>query len=681
MKKDTAQKTQDHPALTEEKNVKETYSPGRSGGTYDLPLGGRLVVPDGICSKKDTITCTVVPPNLRWRYTPSFPGEHLTSEIFVISGTGSLKQTRPRSVRSARRSTGSQPPPKTVGLVLPYYPPQGKHVEVNVKGMWRDECTWVDVGFIPKEGDLVELQVDRLGTFCVTSRCKTDQFEVTPNGGLFHSRLNRILTFRFPKKAVDTTITYNMTIEAIPEDRVAFCREFFSHDCADLLVASEFIDFAPSVRCDFRRMATIKLPLPEGVEVEGETSEEIVVLHKEVSGWTWVDSKYKFSRSSVTFDVKNPSRFCVVKTKPERQRKMQAAVGVLEERMGREKGQVNVFLSLLDKSWMGVVEVFPQSVAPAKLHARQEQGFAVVSKVEVAPEVSSRPSYSRRAPPPREYRPKQMAGFELSDGLTWTLEMEDDLQFGTSDDLTENNELCCFRHLKESYRRFSIVPATEEDRSLKGVLVLKPVGILDTKLKEQLTMSFALEIPEDVVSRYYYVPPPEPEPVKTKPKLDLPALLAAEQPKVQVKPTAPKVRTFSMTAMERLTQPVRRPNMPEKEAKVISGKSLMVLSKIVNEGLTLAVHLDLPDSTITGIGFDALSNNRSMSDVGYRILLYWKRTRKDKREGAVYHLLGGLRSMGKHGVARVVEERFKENKELTMDSFLMAAVSGVNIHD
>ena len=80
-----------------------------------------------------------------------------------------------------------------------------------------------------------------------------------------------------------------------------------------------------------------------------------------------------------------------------------------------------------------------------------------------------------------------------------------------------------------------------------------------------------------------------------------------------------------------------------------------------------------------GIGFDALANGRSMAEVGYKILLYWKRTRKDKRDGAVQHLIQGLRSMGKNGVADVVEERHRENKELTMDCFLMAAVNGINI--
>ena len=82
---------------------------------------------------------------------------------------------------------------------------------------------------------------------------------------------------------------------------------------------------------------------------------------------------------------------------------------------------------------------------------------------------------------------------------------------------------------------------------------------------------------------------------------------------------------------------------------------------------------------MAGIGFDALANGRTMAEVGYRILLYWKRTRKDKRDGAVQHLIQGLRSMGKNAIADIVQERHRENKELTMDSFLMAAVQGVNI--
>lgn len=107
----------------------------------------------------------------------------------------------------------------------------------------------------------------------------------------------------------------------------------------------------------------------------------------------------------------------------------------------------------------------------------------------------------------------------------------------------------------------------------------------------------------------------------------------------------------------------------ERESKVLSGKSLRNLSKLVPEGLTLAVHLDLPDSTITGLGFDAISNGLSMSDVTYKILLYWKRMCKDKKDGAVNSLTNALRDMGREEIANIVFERHRDNKELSPDAF------------
>ena len=107
----------------------------------------------------------------------------------------------------------------------------------------------------------------------------------------------------------------------------------------------------------------------------------------------------------------------------------------------------------------------------------------------------------------------------------------------------------------------------------------------------------------------------------------------------------------------------------DKESKILSGKSLMTLSRLVPEGLTLAVHLYLPDSTITGLGFDAISNGLGMVDVTYKILLYWKRTMKDKKDGAVNTLSAALREMGRADIASIVSERHAENKELTVDCF------------
>lgn len=96
----------------------------------------------------------------------------------------------------------------------------------------------------------------------------------------------------------------------------------------------------------------------------------------------------------------------------------------------------------------------------------------------------------------------------------------------------------------------------------------------------------------------------------------------------------------------------------------------MTLSRLVPEGLTLAVHLDLPDSTITGLGFDAISNGLGMVDVTYKILLYWKRQMKDKKDGAVNVLSNALRDMGRDDIAAVIVEKHKENKDLSLDCFI-----------
>ena len=75
-------------------SLKSTCQPGRAGGTFNLPLGATLTVPEGLLAKKDAITCTVVPPSQRWRHHVAFPGEHITSEIFVLSGAQTAQKVR-----------------------------------------------------------------------------------------------------------------------------------------------------------------------------------------------------------------------------------------------------------------------------------------------------------------------------------------------------------------------------------------------------------------------------------------------------------------------------------------------------------------------------------------------------------------------------------------------------------
>ena len=97
----------------------------------------------------------------------------------------------------------------------------------------------------------------------------------------------------------------------------------------------------------------------------------------------------------------------------------------------------------------------------------------------------------------------------------------------------------------------------------------------------------------------------------------------------------------------------------------------MNLAREIEQGLTLAIHLDISDSCITGMGFDALANGLSLVDITYRILLLWKRrsTRKYKGDRQVEALAYALEEMGRNDTAAVVMEQHRLNQELTPDCF------------
>lgn len=113
-------------------SLKVTYSPGKKGGNFGLPNGGKLILPEGLFGKKDTITCQVASPSQRWKYYPTLPSyEHITSEIYTLQST-------------------MHPLKKSVIIQIPYYQIETEHNEINVKGKWSDENEWVDVGFLKK---------------------------------------------------------------------------------------------------------------------------------------------------------------------------------------------------------------------------------------------------------------------------------------------------------------------------------------------------------------------------------------------------------------------------------------------------------------------------------------------------------------------------------------------------
>jgi hypothetical protein len=119
-----------------------------------------------------------------------------------------------------------------------------------------------------------------------------------------------------------------------------------------------------------------------------------------------------------------------------------------------------------------------------------------------------------------------------------------------------------------------------------------------------------------------------------------------------------------------------------REPRVLTGRSLQCLAREVPAGINLAVHLEISESTITGMAFDALASGLQSADITYRILLLWKRRSAAAAMGIGYRmsseaagtaqveaLATAVDAVGYPLVAEIVRERHRANKELTADCF------------
>ncbi|XP_041373301.1 uncharacterized protein LOC121386465 isoform X2 [Gigantopelta aegis] len=676
----------EHPEISDDANLSVSYTPGKKGGSFGLPLGAKISIEEGTFLKKDHITCLVLAPSDRWRQNPQLaPDEHIASEYFhLTSSHATLK--------------------KPVIVQLPFYPIDDQHMELNVKGKWKDDTDWINTGFLKKEDSsppCIELELTKLGIFVVTFTPKREVFDVTTQGCLYNARRNRQISIRFPKKGIDQNIQCSLQIKPIVPETLQFCKAWFPTECRDLVTASEFIDILPNINPTFKRAATVKLPLPAGVEVEGDSTEDIaVVTRTDDQGWVLVKSHYRFTRNSVSCDVRHLSRFCVCQTRPSRQTAMPRAASVLESRTMQDSVALSVFLSVREKSWRVLVEAFPEDRAEARINKRTCAGFIHLKREERGTAQEENKFFNnRRALSAKECKRKPDT-LEVFEGHHWEVNFHGDVKVSFESDFHDNKVLEYFKYLPESYRSFTIEPRNNEEKALSGIVELTAVhGAGD---KENAKIQFKVNIDEDAVKLYFRPegsnvlsePEPEPEPEKAQVSFSCPVVsTSVPEPKID-QSASRSSRQISIDVTERLTRLPRRAKIAstvtvcsnvnatrlfggildtnalvEKESRVLSGKSLMNIAKVVQEGLTLAVHLDLPDSTITGLGFDAIANGLGMADVTYKILLYWKRRLKNRRDGAVTILSSALRDMGKTDVAELVEVRHLENMEITSDCF------------
>lgn len=253
------------------------------------------------------------------------------------------------------------------------------------------------------------------------------------------------------------------------------------------------------------------------------------------------------------------SRFCVVHTKPDRAKRVLTAVPIVEGRSDKEKGEVIAFLNLQEKFWFVVLECFPENKSETRIKEMKDRGFKHINKQILRREevVDNKPF--RRAQP-KQNKVKDIQGFELFDGMKWTMEVVEDIKVSFDSDYMENKDLQYFRHLPDSCRKFVIEPKNNEEKAISGAINLIPQNVEgDGRLREASTFTLRIDLDEETVKAYFrpeFVPE-EPAPVKEKPNLDLLRMdTKEEKPAI---PTIPRFKPLPATVMERLMKTSRKP--------------------------------------------------------------------------------------------------------------------------
>ena len=74
----------------------------------------------------------------------------------------------------------------------------------------------------------------------------------------------------------------------------------------DLVAISDFTEVNTGAERDFRRAVSVKIPLPD--MDESTPTEDIHVLERHDKAWALMECPLKFTKTTVSFDVKNLSK-------------------------------------------------------------------------------------------------------------------------------------------------------------------------------------------------------------------------------------------------------------------------------------------------------------------------------------------------------------------------------------
>ncbi|XP_059166210.1 uncharacterized protein LOC131948620 [Physella acuta] len=483
-----------HPQFYDKDSLYFEIVPGKKGGVFNLTKGAKIEIPDSCLGVKDVIKFTVLAPHERWKIDlPELPlADAIISEIFALKAS----------------SYGAK---NGIFLYLPYKQVNVDYYKVGVKVRIKDK--WLDYDTEIEEVDSVMyavVEVNRDMTLVVTSQLLKEEFGVAINGRLYSSDYYKNLTARFPKKTIDKEILCTLQCFPISPENLKIAKTFNFSDTMDLVAVSELIDFSLAVDANFKRFLTIQLPLPKGVRLEVEgggkaaTSEgqpHIAVYYKNNHGWNLLEVSYKFTGSSVIFDTKALTRYCVVHVVPGRQKRARGAMATLEEVLGLQRVAFRLFLSVTQRSWLAILEAIPKSLVKTRAHERKEAGFLEFTPPDVAVNTKQAKSANKTN------------HHIVSEGMLWEISLENDLQFTSKSDVRNNNSFRYFSCLDECYRIFFLEPLSQHMTAIEAALTLTPTNVeLDDKVMERLMVVINVTLDAELAVTYYTPDPAEQRP-------------------------------------------------------------------------------------------------------------------------------------------------------------------------
>ncbi|CAH1797352.1 unnamed protein product [Owenia fusiformis] len=529
--------------------------------------------------------------------------------------------------------------------------------------------------------NLAWIETDKMGPIVITATPKSETFVVDPQGVLYQARINRYLTVRFPKKATNTPVNCTIKITPFRHENLEDAKRLYHHQVGDLIMSTDYIEIVADGISEFRRPVGVRLPMPEIVEEFDQ--EDIAVLYKPSSedAWQIFNDKLTFTKQTVSFDVKALSKYVVALSRPQRKRRLTEAFRIFDTQNRVVTGEILTFIKMEEKLWLLAVEIVQKNDIEKSIKDKENDGFEMVEKVEIVKEEkqvfrkhykAARKDYSKMQEKPDD------PNVNLINNSVFDLELQGDLCVYESNShyVTNQFKLPYSEIIGNNHRLYEIQPKLKDgvvDIGVNGYDCEATLNILNkspvNKDDPECIRTFRISIESSRVAKYFYEEPvpdepePEPEPVIEIPVEEpIPPPSPVQSPKPEGRFSTPLTESFM-----RLIKHKRPPIKIYKEPKVLSGRSLRALALEIPQGLTLAVHLDIPDSTMTGIGFDALSLGMGLADVTYKILVHWKRkcvSIKSDGDIQVECLINALHEMDRSDIADIVAERHAVNQEL-----------------